>query len=108
MQGGLPEANPAGLPVEVKKTDLTISGATLESDADPTYDFNGGGAGGSGYGIVLAGYESGTTHSRSRQEMDTNSLSTTGRTTMYRQIDRPSSCCVWSAEVVNDSSVEYS
>ena len=59
MQGGLPEANPAGLPVEVKKTDLTISGTTLESDAEPTYDFNGGGAGGSGYGIVLAGYESG-------------------------------------------------
>ena len=59
MQGGLPEANPAGLPVEVKKTDLTISGTTLESDADPTYDFNGGGAGGSGYGIVLAGYVSG-------------------------------------------------
>ena len=49
----------AGSPVEVKKTDLTISGTTLESDADPTYDFNGGGAGGSGYGIVLAGYESG-------------------------------------------------
>lgn len=59
MQGGLPEANPAGLPVEVKKTDLTISGTTLESDAEPTYDFNGGGAGGSGYGIVLAGYVSG-------------------------------------------------
>lgn len=59
MQGGLPEANPAGLPVEVKKTDLTISGTTLKSDADPTYEFNGGGAGGSGYGIVLAGYKSG-------------------------------------------------
>ena len=49
----------AGSPVEVKKTDLTISGTTLKSDADPTYDFNGGGAGGSGYGIVLAGYVSG-------------------------------------------------
>ena len=49
----------AGSPVEVKKTDLTISGTTLKSDADPTYDFNGGGAGGSGYGIVLAGYKSG-------------------------------------------------
>ena len=48
-----------GSPVEVKKTDLTIRGTTLESDADPTYDFNGGGAGGCGYGIVLAGYESG-------------------------------------------------
>ena len=47
-----------GSPVEVKKTDLTISGTTLESDADPTYDFNGGGAGGSGYGIVLAGHVS--------------------------------------------------
>lgn len=50
----------AGSPVEVKKTDLTISGTTLESDADPTYDLKGDGAGGSGYGIVLAGYESGT------------------------------------------------
>ena len=49
----------AGSPVEVKKTDLTISGTTLKSDADPTYDFKGDGAGGSGYGIVLAGYESG-------------------------------------------------
>ena len=47
-----------GSPVEVKKTDLTISGTTLESDADPTYNFNGGGAGGSGYGIVLAGHVS--------------------------------------------------
>lgn len=49
----------AGSPVEVKKTDLTIRGTTLESDADPTYDFKGDGAGGSGYGIVLAGHESG-------------------------------------------------
>ena len=49
-----------GSPIEIKKTDLTVTGATLKSDADPTYDFNGGGAGGSGYGIVLAGYESGT------------------------------------------------
>lgn len=49
----------AGSPVEVKKTDLTISGTTLKSDANPTYDLNGGGAGGSGYGIVLAGYKSG-------------------------------------------------
>lgn len=48
-----------GSPVEVKKTDLTIRGTTLESNADPTYDFNGDGAGGSGYGIVLAGYVSG-------------------------------------------------
>ena len=51
-----------GSPVEVKKTDLTISGTTLMSDADPTYDFNGGGAGGSGYGIVLAGHVSGTAY----------------------------------------------
>ena len=43
-----------------KKTDLTVTGATLKSDADPTYNFNGGGAGGTGYGIVLAGYKSGT------------------------------------------------
>ena len=49
----------AGSPVEVKKTDLTISGTTLKSDADPTYELNEGGAGGSGYGIVLAGYVSG-------------------------------------------------
>lgn len=49
----------AGSPIEIKKTDLTVTGATLKSDADPTYDFNGGGAGGSGYGIVLAGYKSG-------------------------------------------------
>ena len=49
----------AGSPIEIKKTDLTVTGATLKSNADPTYDFNGGGAGGSGYGIVLAGYKSG-------------------------------------------------
>ena len=49
-----------GSPIEIKKTDLTVTGATLKSDADPTYNFNGGGAGGTGYGIVLAGYKSGT------------------------------------------------
>ncbi len=48
-----------GSPIEIKKTDLTVTGATLKSDADPTYKVNGGGAGGSGYGIVLAGYVSG-------------------------------------------------
>lgn len=58
----------AGSPVEVKKTDLTISGTTLESDAEPTYDFNGGGAGGSGYGIVLAGYESGKAYEGDYEE----------------------------------------
>ena len=58
----------AGSPVEVKKTDLTISGTTLESDAEPTYDFNGGGTGGSGYGIVLAGYESGKAYEGDYEE----------------------------------------
>ena len=58
----------AGSPVEVKKTDLTISGTTLKSEADPTYDFNGGGAGGSGYGIVLAGYMSGIAYDGDYEE----------------------------------------
>ncbi len=45
-----------GSPIEIKKTDLTVTGATLKSNADPTYKLNGEGAGGCGYGIVLAGY----------------------------------------------------
>ena len=57
-----------GSPVEVKKTDLTIRGTTLKSNADPTYDLYGGGAGGSGYGIVLAGYVSGTAYEGDRDE----------------------------------------
>ena len=48
-----------GSPIEIKKTNLTVTGATLKSNADPTYKLNGRGAGGSGYGIVLAGYVSG-------------------------------------------------
>lgn len=66
----------AGSPIEVKKTDLTVSGATLESEAEPTYDFNGAGAGGSGYGIVLAGYESGKAYEGDYDE----SALTTGNT----------------------------
>ena len=58
----------AGSPIEIKKTDLTVTGATLKSDADPTYKLNGGGAGGSGYGIVLAGYVSGTAYEGDRDE----------------------------------------
>ncbi len=57
-----------GSPIEIKKTDLTVTGATLKSDADPTYNFNGGGAGGSGYGIVLAGYKSGTAYEGDYEE----------------------------------------
>ena len=47
--------------IEVKKTDISVTGATLSSAAsEQTYVFNGGGSGGTGYGIVLAGYVVGT------------------------------------------------
>lgn len=49
----------AGSPIEVKKTDITVNGTTLSSDAAPSYDFNAGGAGASGHAIVLAGYQEG-------------------------------------------------
>lgn len=57
-----------GSPIEIKKTDLTVTGATLKSDADPTYNINEEGAGGSGYGIVLAGYKSGTAYEGDYEE----------------------------------------
>ena len=47
--------------IEVKKTDISVTGATLSSDAsEQTYSVNGGGSSGIGYGIVLAGYAVGT------------------------------------------------
>ena len=47
--------------IEVKKTDISVTGATLSSDASKqTYSVNGGGSNSTGYGIVLAGYADGT------------------------------------------------
>ena len=47
--------------IEVKKTDISVTGATLSSNAsEQTYSVNGGGSSGIGYGIVLAGYAVGT------------------------------------------------
>lgn len=47
--------------IEVKKTDISVTGATLSSLAsEQTYSVNGGGSSGTGYGIVLAGYAVGT------------------------------------------------
>ena len=47
--------------IEVKKTDISVTGATLSSVAsEQTYSVNGGGSSSTGYGIVLAGYVSGT------------------------------------------------
>lgn len=47
--------------IEVKKTDISVTRATLSSDAsEQTYVVNGGGSGGTGYGIVLAGFAVGT------------------------------------------------
>ena len=47
--------------IEVKKTDISVTGATLSSDAAvQTYSVNGGASSGIGYGIVLAGYDDGT------------------------------------------------
>ena len=47
--------------IEVKKTDISVTGATLSSVAsEQTYSVNGGGSSGTGYGIVLAGYAVGT------------------------------------------------
>ncbi|MBU3855228.1 MAG: fimbrillin family protein [Candidatus Phocaeicola excrementipullorum] len=47
--------------IEVKKTDISVTGATLSSVAsEQTYSVNGSGSSGTGYGIVLAGYVVGT------------------------------------------------
>ena len=47
--------------IEVKKTDISVTGATLSSEAsEQTYSVNGGGSNSTGYGIVLAGYAVGT------------------------------------------------
>lgn len=47
--------------IEVKKTDISVTGATLSSVAsEQTYSVNGGGSSSTGYGIVLAGYAVGT------------------------------------------------
>lgn len=47
--------------IEVKKTDISVTGATLSSDASKqTYSVNGSGSNSTGYGIVLAGYVDGT------------------------------------------------
>lgn len=49
--------------IEVKKTDISVTGATLSSAAsEQTYVVNGGGSGSTGYGIVLAGYAVGTAY----------------------------------------------
>ena len=47
--------------IEVKKTDISVTGATLSSVAsEQTYYVEGGGSSSTGYGIVLAGYAVGT------------------------------------------------
>lgn len=47
--------------IEVKKTDISVTGATLSSGAsEQTYSVNGSGSSSTGYGIVLAGYAVGT------------------------------------------------
>lgn len=47
--------------IEVKKTDISVTSATLSSDAsEQTYSVNGSGSNSTGYGIVLAGYAVGT------------------------------------------------
>ena len=47
--------------IEVKKTDISVTGATLSSVAsEQTYSVRGDGSNGIGYGIVLAGYVVGT------------------------------------------------
>ena len=47
--------------IEVKKTDISVTGATLSSVAsEQTYSVDGSGSSGTGYGIVLAGYAVGT------------------------------------------------
>ena len=47
--------------IEVKKTNITVSGATLKSDLDyQYYSLYGGGASSYGFGIALAGITSGT------------------------------------------------
>lgn len=49
--------------IEVKKTDITVSGSTLSSSATTqSYSVNGGGSNGIGYGIVLAGYKTGVAY----------------------------------------------
>ena len=49
--------------IEVKKTDISVTGAKLSSDASKqTYSVNGGGSNSTGYGIVLAGYVVGTAY----------------------------------------------
>lgn len=47
--------------IEVKKTDISVTSATLSSGAsEQTYSVNGSGSNSTGYGIVLAGYAVGT------------------------------------------------
>ena len=47
--------------IEVKKTDISVTGATLSSVAtEQTYSVRGDGSNSTGYGIVLAGYADGT------------------------------------------------
>ena len=47
--------------IEVKKTDISVTGATLSSVAsEQTYSVRGDGSNSTGYGIVLAGYVEGT------------------------------------------------
>lgn len=47
--------------IEVKKTDISVTGATLSSVAsEQTYSVSGDGSNSTGYGIVLAGYVEGT------------------------------------------------
>ena len=49
--------------IEVKKTDISVIGATLSSDASKqTYSVNDSGSSSTGYGIVLAGYAVGTAY----------------------------------------------
>lgn len=49
--------------IEVKKTDITVTGTALVSKkSTQTYSVYGGGSNGCGYGIVLAGYQVGTAY----------------------------------------------
>lgn len=49
--------------IEVKSTDITVTGATLESDATAqNYSVSGGGSNAMGYGIALVGYATGTAY----------------------------------------------
>lgn len=49
--------------IEVKKTDITVTGATLESGATKqSYSVSGGGSNAIGYGIALVGYATGVAY----------------------------------------------